>query len=70
MTQGKPEDTPAAPPPSSIKAEITAMGKAYEALRHLDDDAQYRAMHWLGDRLGADRQAGRKAAGYNDEPPF
>lgn len=71
MTKDKPEDTPAAPTLADIKAEIKAMGAAYEALRDLDDESQRRAMRWLEERLGADRQRRHQAQpGYDDEAPF
>ena len=49
----------------AIRAEMAAMGQAYEAFAPLDRPSQLRAMRWLNDRLQDDA---RQAAGDDEEP--
>jgi hypothetical protein len=70
MTDHAPETTtaPAKPEPTPAVDETAAMRRAYDALRGLDQAAQYRVMRWLNDRLADDRRA--SADPYDQEPPF
>jgi hypothetical protein len=65
----KPE-RPAPPPPTDARAEVSAIGKAYDALKVLDAPAQGRALRWLSDRLAADQRAATDDPWAREEPPF
>lgn len=54
------------PAPTSVHAEVTAMGIAYDALAKLDAPAGLRALRWLDERLHADY----RSANASEEPPF